>query len=134
MRVTKAVREYIEKQVRAKVEQKYEWEKNEAKRISDIKNDISQRAREAAFEAAKAVLNEAKEHLDVLEYEEPNYDRVSFYGLSDSIHLKDACYLNSVHKWHRRMDSEVNEKVQDIIVTLELGGNKADLDRMLSEL
>jgi hypothetical protein len=32
------------------------------------------------------------------------------------------------------MHDEVNEKVQDIIVTLELGGNKADLDRMLSEL
>jgi hypothetical protein len=36
MRVTKAVREYIEKQVRVKVEQKYEVEKNESKRIKDI--------------------------------------------------------------------------------------------------
>lgn len=134
MRVTKAVREYIEKQVRAKVEQKYDWEKNEAKRICDIKNDIAQRAREAAFEAAKVILDEAKKHLDVLEYEEPNYDRISFYGLSDSIRLKDSCYINSVHKWRSRMNDEINEKVQDIIVTLELGGNKADLDRMLSEL
>ena len=40
MRVTKAVREYIEKQVRAKIEKKYEAEKNESKRIKDIKEDI----------------------------------------------------------------------------------------------
>ena len=32
------------------------------------------------------------------------------------------------------MNNEVDEKVQDIIVTLELGGNKADLDRMLNEI
>ena len=48
MRVTKAVREYIEKQVRAKIEQKYEAEKNESKRIKDIKEDIETRAAEAA--------------------------------------------------------------------------------------
>ena len=32
------------------------------------------------------------------------------------------------------MAEEVNKAVDNIIVTLELGGNKADLDRMLSEL
>jgi hypothetical protein len=48
--------------------------------------------------------------------------------------MKDACYLNSVHKWESRMRNEIQEAVQNIIVALELGGNKADLDRMLSEL
>ena len=33
-----------------------------------------------------------------------------------------------------RARAEVDEKVTDIIVTLELGGTKADLDRMLSEI
>ena len=55
MRVTKAVREYIEKQVRAKIEKKYEAEKNESKRIKDIKEDIETRAAEAARQAAIAV-------------------------------------------------------------------------------
>lgn len=134
MRVTKAVKEYIEKQVRAKIEQKYLEEKNESKRIRDIKYDIEQRAREAAYEAAKAILEEAAQHTDILEYQEPKYERLNFWGISDCICLKDACYLNSVHKWESRMRDEIQTAVQDIIVTLELGGNKADLDRMLSEL
>lgn len=134
MRVTKAVREYIEKQVRAKVEQKYLEEKNESNRIRDIMLDIEQRAREAAFEAAKVILDEATQYADILEYQTPNYGKINFWGLSDCIHLKDACYINSVHKWQSRMNNEIEEKVQDIIVILELGGNKADLDRMLSEL
>jgi hypothetical protein len=134
MRVTKAVREYIEKQVRAKIEKKYLEEKTESKRIRDIKSDIEQRAREAAFEAAKAILDEATQHGDILEYKTPNYEKISFWGLSDCIQLKDACYINSVHKWDSRMRDEIHAVVQDIIVTLELGGNKTDLDRMLSEI
>jgi hypothetical protein len=134
MRVTKAVREYIEKQVRAKIEKKYLEEKNESKRIRDIKSDIEQRAREAAYEAAKAILEEAAQHTDILEYQEPKYEKLNFWGISDCIYLKDACYITSVHKWDRRMNDEIQTAVQDIIVTLELGGNKADLDRMLSEI
>ena len=134
MRVTKSVKEYIEKQVRAKIEKKYQEEKNESKRIRDIKSDIEQRAREAAFEAAKVILDEAKQYGNILEYQTPSYGKISFWGLNDCIQMKDACYLNSVHKWESRMRDEIQEAVQNIIVTLELGGNKADLDRMLSEL
>jgi hypothetical protein len=134
MRVTKVVKEYIEKQVRAKIEQKYQEEKKESNRIRDIKFDIEQRAREAAFEAAKVILDEAKQYNDVLEYQTPSYNKISFWGLNDWIQMKDACYLNSVHKWESRMRNEIQEAVQNIIVALELGGNKADLDRMLSEL
>jgi hypothetical protein len=134
MRVTKVVKEYIEKQVRAKIEQKYQEEKKESNRIRDIKFDIEQRAREAAFEAAKVILDEAKQYNDVLEYQTPSYNKISFWGLNDWIQMKDACYLNSVHKWESRMRNEIQEAVQNIIVALELGANKADLDRMLSEL
>ena len=55
-------------------------------------------------------------------------------GSNRVLDLKDRVYQTSVHNWSRRMYDEVSEKVQDIIVALELGGNKADLDRMLSEL
>ena len=134
MRVTKAVREYIEQQVRAKVEQKYEAEKNESKRIKDIKADIENRAAEAARQAAIAVFMEAKNHEDILDFDEKFVQDIYMSGSSRVLDLKDRVYQNSVHNWSRRVHDEVNEKVQDIIVTLELGGNKADLDRMLSEL
>ena len=134
MRVTKAVREYIEKQVRAKIEQKYEAEKNESKRIKDIKADIETRAAEAARQAAIAVFMEAKNYEDILNFDEKFVQDIYMSGTSRVLDLKDRVYQNSIHNWSRRMHNEVEEKVQDIIVTLELGGNKADLDRMLSEL
>ena len=134
MRVTKAVREYIEKQVRAKIEQKYEAEKNESKRIKGIKSDIEARAAEAARQAAIAIFMEAKNYEDILDFDEKFVQDIYMSGSNRVLDLKDRVYQNSVHNWSRRMSDEVREKVQDIIVTLELGGSKADLDRMLSEL
>ena len=134
MRVTKAVREYIEKQVRATIERKYEAEKNESKRIREIKSDIENRAAEAARQAAIAVFMEAKNYEDILDFDEKFVQDIYMSGSNRVLDLKDRVYQTSVHNWSRRMYDEVSEKVQDIIVALELGGNKADLDRMLSEL
>ena len=133
MRVTKKVENYIREQVKAKVAPKYEWEKAEAKRIRDIKHDIETRAAEAAFSAAKAVYDEAKNYKDILDYDEESANR-AYLGGYQPISVKDYCYIDSVHKWESRCTAEVNKIVDNIIVTLELGGNKADLDRMLSEL
>ena len=133
MRVTKKVENYIHEQVKAKVMPKYEAEKAEAKRIHELVHDIESRASEAAVAAAKAVYDEAKAHGDVLEYNEKAVERACL-NCYRVITPKDACYITSVHKWESRFTEEVNKIVDDIIVTLELGGNKADLDRMLSEL
>lgn len=133
MRVTKRVEDYIREQVRAKIMPKYEAEKAESKRIIGIKNDIENRASEAAKQAAMAVFAEAKEYGDIFELDESSIQK-AYLSCYRPIDIKDSCYVDSVHNWSRRMQDEVNEKVQDIIVTLELGGSKADLDRMLSEL
>lgn len=133
MRVTKKVENYIREQVKAKVMPKYEAEKAESKRIISIKNDIENRASKAAREAAMAVFTEAKEYGDILELDE-NAIQNSYLSCYHPIIIKDFCYTNSVHKWESRYTEEVNKIVDNIIVTLELGGNKADLDRMLSEL
>ena len=134
MRVTKKVENYIREQVKAKVIPKYEAEKAESARIKELQSDIQARAAEAARQAALAVLEEAKEHADVLEYNEAEANRMYLNGLAYVISLKDLICISSVHKWSRRMEEEVNKIVDDIVVTLELGGNKADLDRMLSEI
>jgi hypothetical protein len=133
MRVTKKVENYIREQVKAKVAPKYEWEKAEAERIRELARDFDRRASAAAKAAAKAVYDEAKAHGDVLEYDEKAFER-SYLSCYNVVMLKDACYITSVHKWDTRMAEEVNKAVDNIIVTLELGGNKTDLDRMLSEL
>lgn len=133
MRVTKKVENYIREQVKAKIMPKYEAEKAEAKRIRELAHDIESRASEAAVAAAKAIYDEAKAHGDVLEYDEKAFER-AYLSCYRVVTPKDACYVTSVHKWDVRMAEEVNKAVDNIIVTLELGGNKADLDRMLSEL
>ena len=133
MRVTKKVENYIREQVKAKVMPKYEAEKAESKRIIGIKNDIESRASEAARQAAMAVYAEAKEYGDIFELDEDSI-RKAYLSCYRPIGIKDFCYTDSVHKWDSRYSAEVNKIVDDIIVTLELGGNKADLDRMLSEL
>ena len=133
MRVTKKVENYIREQVRAKIMPKYEAEKAEAKRIIGIKNDIESRASEAAKQAAMAVFAEAKEYGDIFELDEDSI-RKAYLSCYRPIGIKDFCYTTSVHKWDSRYTAEVNKVVDDIIVTLELGGNKADLDRMLSEI
>ena len=133
MRVTKKVENYIREQVKAKIMPKYEAEKAESKRIIGIKNDIENRACEAAKQAAAVVFAEAKEYGDIFELDEDSI-RKSYLSCYRPIGIKDFCYTDSVHKWDSRYSAEANKIVDDIIVTLELGGNKADLDRMLSEL
>jgi hypothetical protein len=77
MRVTKKVENYIREQVKAKIMPKYEAEKAEARRILDIKNDIENRAYQAAKEAARAVYAEAKTHGELFELSEEALQRAS---------------------------------------------------------
>ena len=113
---------------------RYEAEKAEAKRITNLQDDLQRRAAEAAKQAAIAILCEAKDNADVLDYNEHEADRMYLSSLSYVVTLKNRYDAHSVHQWSCRMHDEVNKIVDDIIVTLELGGNKADLDRMLLEL
>lgn len=133
MRVTKKVENYIREQVKAKVMPKYEAEKAESKRIINLKNDIENRASDAAKQAAMAVFNEAKQYSDIFELDEGSI-RNAYLSCYHPISIKNYMYTNSVYKWESRYAEEVNKIVDNIIVTLELGGNKADLDRMLNEI
>lgn len=130
MRVTKTVREYIEKKVAEKVYVKYEAEKLEAKRQNEeIHNFV---------EELEDVMNEyVEKHIKMFVEEHPYAERgarerlVSFYS---PINIVDRHVNSSVHNWQSRARAEIKEKVDDIIVTLELGGTKADLERMISEI
>ena len=130
MRVTKTVKEYIERCVKEKVYKKYEAEEAEAKRQrEEIDNFI---------ENLEDAMNEyVEKHIKIFVEEHPYAERDSrenFVLLYTPINVIDRHMMSSVHNWRRRADVEVNEKVADIIVTLELGGTKADLDRMLNEI
>ena len=130
MRVTKTVKEYIEKCVREKVYKKYEAEEAEAKRQNEEIDNFIENLEDTMKEYVE-------KHIKIFVEEHPYAERSSNENLVvfyTPINIADRHMKSSVHNWRRRADVEVNEKVTDIVVTLELGGTKADLDRMLSEI
>lgn len=132
MRVTKNIKEYIERHVQEKVYAKYEAERLEAERQNKILDEFWEKMTETVERQAEAMVNDFLEkHGDIVER---TFERDIVGYCSYVLQLKDKCYINSVHTWRERANTEVREIVDNIIVTLELGGNKADLDRMLSEI
>lgn len=139
MRVTKTVREYIEKEVTARMERKYADEAAEAKRQRDLYERIEAEALHAAAQAYEVVVergikeNHAEELLGISKTF-PEGVQLSYAYRSNKIQLTHENEAASVLRWRRRMQEEAKEKCEEIIVTLELGGTKAELLQMLSEI
>lgn len=131
MRVSKTIREYIVKRVSEKVNMKYDAERIEAERQNEIMNNfwnnLSEELEALAAERVNKFLEEnsfAKRGVrDTI---------VSYY--SGAISIADRHMASSVHNWRSRANTEIKEKVEEIIVTLELGGAKEDLERMIDEI
>ena len=135
MRVTKTVREYIEKCVREKVYKKYEEERVIAENESHILNAFWEALGDEIEAIAQERVAKFIEENDFVEMAEARYTSSDITSChSNRVTIKNKVYEASVHNWRRRANVEVDEKVTDIIVNLELGGTKADLDRMLSEI
>lgn len=128
MRVTKAIRAYIRVKVEKKLEIKYAPLKERKDIALNVKKELVERAKEEAIEAVKKVLVEAIDN-EALVYNEEMVGRVFNY-----CNLPNCLDLNRELYYERKMEDEVNKITNDIIVELELGGNKTDLDRMLSEI
>lgn len=135
MRVTKTVKEYIEKCVREKVYEKYEEERAIAENESHILNAFWEDLGDEIEAIAKERVAKFIKENDFVELTEARYLSSNFTSYySNRVAIKDKVYETSVHNWRHRADKEVKLRVDDIIVTLELGGTRADLDRMLSEI
>lgn len=138
MRVTKTVKEYIQKEVAARMEKRYADEAAEAKRQYDLKESINEAALAAAAATYEQYVRQAIEANNA-----ESFLGFSVYGnkieLRPGYHSNELVLFNesndsSVHSWRRRMREEIAEKCDEIIVTLELGGTKAELLQMLSEI
>ena len=128
MRVTKTIRAYIRENVEKKLEVKYASARENKKVALERQKEFIERAKEEAIKAIKSVLSQTKDN-EFLVYDEEKVANVFRYtGLNNSVEI------NSNLHYERKMMDEVEKITNEIIVTLELGGNKADLDRMLSEI
>ena len=135
MRVTKTIRDYIEKEVHARIQPKYAAEEAEAKRRFAARDAFFDKCAKAAEEAFNAAF-EANFH-DVSDFmedvREANNSPVSFYNLR-AAQIPDRTECNSVYQWQSRMNEEIDKITTEIVVELELGGTKAELMAMLEKI
>ena len=127
MRVSKAVREYIEKQVASKfpkteIELYQEQQEQVASKMNQEYQDRVEKAK------AEIVASIAKEY----EINESDIAIRHNYGNVFSTFNTPMAMKANTAKSERQ--KTINEKIDDIIVTLELGGTKADLERLLAEI
>ena len=131
MRITKVVKEYIEERITEKVMPKYELEKIEAERQLEVKNKFF----EELAEELEAI---ATERMEKFIAGNPFLKKTKKQNIStvyyDSVNFTDRYLLSSVHNWKKRAKEEISNKTRNIIVALELGGTKEDLERMISEI
>lgn len=135
MRVTKTIREYIEKEVRARIQPKYAAEEAEAKRRFDAYDaffDKCAKAAEEAFNATfEANFSEVSGFME--DVRQDNISPVSFY-YQRAAQIPNQTQRNSVYQWRGRMNEEVRKITEEIVVELELGGTKAELMAMLEKI
>ena len=127
MRVSKTVREYIEKQVASKfpkteIELYQEQQEQVASRMNQEYQDRVEKAK------AEIVASIAKEY----EINESDIAIRHNYGNVFSTFNTPTAIKANTAKSERQ--TAIRSKIEDIIVTLELGGTKADLEKMLAEI
>ena len=127
MRVSKTVREYIEKQVASK------FPKTEIELYQEQQEQIASKMNQEYYdrvEKAKAeiIANLAKEY-EI--HEEEIAIRNNYGNVFSTFNTPTAMKANTAKSERQKA---INEKIADIIVTLELGGTKEDLERLLAEI
>ena len=135
MRVTKTIREYIEKEVSIRIAPKYAAEEEEANFQTKVEQDVWEAAMDAAQKAYDEYMADAFAQYSFLEDLHTDKEcRCVELRKHTAFTIKDRQSYNSVQCWRRRKDNEARSIVNDIIVEMELGGDKATLMAMLDKV
>lgn len=124
MRVSKTVKDYIENQVARRVcksQQELEYDA-----IQEKVEKANQEIRKKLEIAKQSIMAEVTKDFDITpEIAKQKYDYFDTWG----------CDWKSKQQEERReRERKISKTITDIIVTLELGGTKADLEKMLAEI
>jgi hypothetical protein len=127
MRVSKTVREYIEKQVASKFPKtEIELYQEQQEQIAHKMNqEYHDRVEQAEADIIAQLAQEYKIH------EEEIAIRRNYGNVFSTFNTPVAMKANTAKSERQKA---INSKIDDIIVTLELGGTKADLEKMLAEI
>ena len=130
MRVTKLIREYVEKKVREAYPKSLEelaWETKSKKA-----NEAITKANELVETYAKKIAEELNtefglnESYKIKAYSGRNWFGTSYYG--------DCEEYQASRKADEARHKKIAETIEDILITLEMGGTRADLDAKLEEI
>jgi hypothetical protein len=132
MRVTKTIREFIEKEVSNRLDAKYTAEKEEADFQTKVEQEVAMDAAQKAYDEYMASVFTRYNFLEDLHTDKER--RCVELRKSMAFGIKDRLNRSSVLNWRRRKDDEARSIVNDIIVELELGGDKATLMAMLDRV
>lgn len=127
MRVTKTVREYIAKQVASKFP-KTEielYQEQQEQLASKMNQEYQDRVGKAKADIITSIANEYEIH------DRDIAIRNNYGNVFSTFNTPTAMKANTAKSERQKT---INEKIDDIIVTLELGGTKADLERLLAEI
>jgi hypothetical protein len=129
MRVTKLIREYVEKKVREA------YPKSEAELIWEEKsrraNEALTRANDVVEAYAKKVAEEFNAEFGLGDYHLKPYDGRNWFGTS---WYGDCEEYQASRKAEDERRKKIAETVEEILISLELGGTRADLDEMLAKI
>ena len=130
MRVTKRIEEYISRTINSKAQSKIDeiWEP-------------SHKEQEQIKENLKAILTEANDKAQELLAQYPQYTIKSRYGHPEGEAFCSNDYLGFKPGYDRELAEETDRirkasraAVENIILELELGGDKAMLEKLLNEV
>lgn len=127
MRVTKTIKNYIEKRVHAIYQPKIDKIRVDYKAQHDYFTKILDDLLDKANQDARNIL---KDSGFVGGYGYNDIEEDIFY--SRDIHNNN--WLNEIREKENILKKERDEKIEEIIITLELGGTKEELEDMLNAL
>lgn len=132
MRVTRAIKDYIGK----KVNEAYKPKINEiGLQYKCDREKMAMRIKSAVLECEEKIKAIVADHQDGWNYECKSYH--TFACGTEWLRYCEPFDKEAEEKFYqekRNLEDEKNEKIQEIIVALELGGDKAMLDEMLKNL
>ena len=132
MKVTKLIREYVEQTVSEKYDKQISPEeevlKALEKKLSDFHSEVNKQVEQLINNAIDMLIVDASIPEDVkktISNKQPS--TISYRTYNTEIDCKARAK-------RKERDKARDEAIKNILLTLELGGTKADLDRMIAEL
>ena len=133
MKVTKLIREYVAEQVMAKYPET-EGEKLYREKLDEIQNKIDELNNQIKEYALK-LCQQANEDLGIDAWADKN-DKIhlsSCYCIASSGSYNNP-YATNLRTLKNDRNKKINDTIKNILVNLELGATKAELDEMLKNL